>query len=151
MKISWIEPQRLAASYIPLGASDIQSLQAQGIRAILSLTEQPLTALREITPDLLTGLDLTYFHIPIPDQYPPTREQAQQILGIVAQMEAQARPLLVHCHAGIGRTGTILHLYYIAQGRSFEEAQAEIRAKRKQCLLLSDVQQEFVQSYRLWV
>lgn len=101
MKISWIEPQRLAASYIPLGANDIQSLYAQGIRAILSLTEQPLTALREITPDLLTGLDLTYFHVPIPDQHPPTREQAQ----------------------------------------------AEIRAKRKQCLLLSDVQQEFVRSY----
>jgi atypical dual specificity phosphatase len=147
MKISWIEPEQLAASGIPLDAKDIRSLHQQGIRAILSLTEQPLFAQREITAALLAEMDITYFHVPVRDQYPPDARQAQQIIEIIRSLKAQLRPLLIHCHAGVGRTGTILHLYYLTQGQTFEEAKAEIRRKRVQCILLSDEQRQFLHSY----
>jgi protein-tyrosine phosphatase len=147
MKISWIEPYILAASGIPLDAKDLSSLHAQGIRAMLSLTEHSLLTFREITPALLNELDITYLHVPIPDQHPPTSEQAQHILHLIKTMAAQQRPLLIHCHAGVGRTGTILHLYYLAQGRSWDETKAKIRATRVQCLLLADEQLAFLRAY----
>ena len=148
MKISWIEPQSLAASGIPLDAKDIQSLQGQGVRAILSLTEQPLFAQREITATLLDGLDIAYFHVSVRDQFPPNVLQARQIIQIISSMQVQQRPLLIHCHAGVGRTGTILHLYYLTRGHTIEGAKAEVRQKRAQCILLSDEQLHFLQIYK---
>jgi len=50
MKISWIEPDVLAASAIPIDAKDLQSLHDQGVRAIISLTEQPVTSFKSISP-----------------------------------------------------------------------------------------------------
>lgn len=58
MKISWIEPNTLAASGIPIDAKDVRSLHLQGIRAIISLTEQPLWSQRQITPSLFAELDI---------------------------------------------------------------------------------------------
>ncbi|MBK9940532.1 MAG: dual specificity protein phosphatase family protein [Kouleothrix sp.] len=110
MKISWIAPHSLAASGIPLDAKDIHAFHGQGIRAILSLTEPPLFAQREITATLLGALDIAYFHVPVRDQFPPDTAQAHQIIEAIRSMQFEQRPLLIHCHAGIGRTGMILHL-----------------------------------------
>ncbi len=61
---------------------------------------------------------------------------------------AQARRVvLLHCHAGVGRTGTLLHAYYLTEGLSLEEARVRVRAGRlsSQFLLLSDAQRSFLQ------
>jgi len=147
MDISWIEPNELAAGSIPVEENDILSLHAENIRAILTLTERPITSFHEITPDLFESLKITYLHVPIPDQFPPTMEQARKILEFINEMKAQGRPVFVHCQAGVGRTGTVLHLYYIAQGLTFEEADAKIRPKRIHCVLLSDLQVEFLKEF----
>jgi atypical dual specificity phosphatase len=147
MKISWIEPNILAASGIPLDAKDLRSLHSQGIRAMLSLTEHSLLTFTEITPALLTELGMAYAHVPIPDQHPPTFEQAARILQLIEAMKQQQRPLFVHCHAGVGRTGTILHLYYLSQGFDWDKTKAKIRATRVQCLLLADEQRAFLRAY----
>lgn len=147
MKISWIESERLAASGIPVDAKDIRALHQHGIRALLSLTEQPLWSQREITPRLFEQYDISYHHVPVPDHHPPSREQAVQIIDLIKTSLSQGRPLLVHCHAGVGRTGTILHLYYLTQGYTYEAAYAEVKRKRVQCILLSEAQKQFLLSY----
>lgn len=147
MECSLIEPEILAAGSIPIDAQDVRALYQKGIRAILSLTEHPITRFREITFDLFDQLQISYFHIPIPDQFPPTFEQAQDILQIINNMKNQKRPVFVHCNAGIGRTGTILHLYYLAQRKSLEEARGLVRARRVQCVLLSDEQTTFLKAF----
>jgi atypical dual specificity phosphatase len=147
MKINWIDPSILAASSIPFSANDIRSLHAQGIRAILSLTTRPLTTSKDITPELLQDLDITYVHCPIQDHHSPDLDQAYQILQLIDQMKAGGRPIFVHCHAGVGRTGTILHLYFLAQGFSLEEAKARVKIVRPQCILLSERQMAFLADF----
>ena len=78
----------------------------------------------------------------MPDQYPPDMPQAQQVLQFIDRMRSEKRATLVHCNAGIGRTGTVLHLYYLAQGLSMEEAKARVRARRPQCILLEETSRQ---------
>lgn len=81
------------------------------------------------------------------DHYPPDIEQAEDILRFIDLMGGHQRPVFIHCHAGVGRTGTILHGYLLNQGMSLTEAQAIIRAKRIQCLLLSEAQRTFLRQF----
>ena len=147
MDCSWIEPNILAAGSVPVEANDIRSLHAEKIRAILTLTERPITAFHEITPALLSSFDITYLHVPVPDQFPPNMDQARKILSFIDEMTLQGRPIFMHCQAGVGRTGTVLHLYYMAQGLTFEEANARVRSTRIQCILLTDLQMEFLKEF----
>lgn len=148
MDCSWIEPGILAAGSIPFTAKDLRALHARNIRALLSLTERVPTSFREITLELLRELNMLYFHVPVVDQFPPTLAQGAEILQTLQDMASQKRPLFVHCNAGIGRTGTVLHLYYLAQGKSFAEARAFIQTRRPQCVLLSPEQITFLNIYR---
>lgn len=147
MKIDWIEDAKLAAGGIPLGLGDLEDLHRQGIRAIVTLTESPITHQREITPEVLRHLDIEAFHFPIVDQFPPQVEQVADGVRFVDQMMAEGRPVYVHCHAGIGRTGTFLHAYYLAKGASLEEAKAKVKASKltSQFLMLSDAQRAFLE------
>ncbi len=147
MDCTWIEPAVLAAGSIPVEENDIRDLHAEKIRAILTLTERPITAFHEITPKLLESFDISYLHVPIPDQFPPNLDQARIILRFIEGMKSLGRPVFVHCQAGVGRTGTVLHLYYLMQGLSYEEAAARVRAKRIQCILLSDLQVDFLKEF----
>jgi len=147
MDCSWIELGVLAAGSMPLDDKDIHDLHEQGIRAVLSLIEQPLNTLRTLSGGLFDRLGVTYSHVPIRDQFPPDMDQAHDILRFLDEMREQHRPVFVHCRAGIGRTGTVLHLYYLAQRFTFEEAAARVYATRPQCILLSDVQKDFLRRY----
>src|SRR5579859_3373855 len=147
MELSWIEAGVLAASSIPVSEADIRSLHNQGIRAIVSLIEYPLTNFSELPTSLFEALNITYYHSPIPDQHAPELTQAQDIVRFIQTMREQQRPVLVHCHAGIGRTGTILRAYYLTQGYRLEEAAHLVRQRRPQCILLSEEQTEFLRRF----
>lgn len=148
MRISWIETDKLAASGIPLGKDDIESLHNQGIRAIITLTEPPLTNQTEITPELLSQLNISLFHLPLVDQFPPNNvSMVSELKTIIDDMKAQSKSVLIHCHAGIGRTGTMLHAYYLMSNFDLEEAKLHVKTGRQmsQFFMLSDVQQAFLE------
>jgi atypical dual specificity phosphatase len=54
----------------------------------------------------------------------------------------------VHCHAGLGRTGTILASYFVAQGLGAPEAIAKIRYLRPGSIE-TDAQEEAVAAYSI--
>lgn len=147
MRYSWVEPDTLLVGASPWGADDLEELHRLGVRAVLSLTERPLHRYRSITPELLEQLDIRYFHVPIADQAAPTMEQAEEILQIIAAMKAEQRPLLFHCQAGIGRTGTVLRMYYLAQGLDMAAAKDRVREVRRPCILLSQPQEDFLTAF----
>ena len=95
MKIEWIEKDTLAASGIPIGEKDLRSLFVQGIRAIITLTEHPLTIQAEIESDVLDEIGLAYLHAPILDQHPPKSETMWKTIRFIDEMKEQHRPTVL--------------------------------------------------------
>jgi atypical dual specificity phosphatase len=149
MKISWIEPNLLAASGIPVKLRDVQSLSEQGIRGIITLTEQPLTTMKELPHEMMTALGITCLHLPVIDQHPPNRKQVQRAAAFIEQIGAAGHATLVHCAAGVGRTGTMLHAYYLYKGMSLDDIKIHIQRTRNMSsfIMLSETQKAFLLNF----
>jgi protein-tyrosine phosphatase len=147
MFMNWIEPGVLAASALPNDANDVTSLHAQGIRAIVTLTERPLTA--RVPAEVLEQLGLVTLHVAVDDMTAPTKEQADEVVAFIDRMQAEGKPVLVHCKVGQGRTGVILHSYYLSKGYSLPETKERVATQRGICDYrnLSPVQQAFIEEY----
>ena len=149
MKFDWIVDGVLAASPVPKTDEDMQSLYDGGVRAILTLTERPITAQRGVSSDVDERLSMTLKHIAIDDFHPPTNEQAEEGVAFINQMAAEGKPVLVHCLAGQGRTGCILHAYYLLKGYSLTDTKYQVSLKRAICDFngLSDKQKVFIEQF----
>jgi atypical dual specificity phosphatase len=102
-------------------AADLAWLRAEGIRAIVSLTE---TALNGVA---IQRADLSYLHVPVDDMTAPAPLQLQSALNFVDWQRALGRPVAVHCRMGQGRTGTVLAAHLIRDGLTADAAIAHLR------------------------
>lgn len=125
---SWVRHRQLAGMPRP-GVyesldTDLGYLELQGIDILFSLTEVPTPA-QDVEAH---GMEL--IHVPVQDFTAPTREQLLFYLELTqAAMDAGSR-VGVHCQGGRGRTGTFLAAWFVYEGRSAEQALAEIREMR---------------------
>jgi atypical dual specificity phosphatase len=121
---SWIDRPHLAALARPYGPEDLMWLRQAGIQLLISLTETPLRS------DWLDEAGLLSIHAPIEDMSPPTAEQLDRCVSAIQRAREQGMGVAVHCAAGLGRTGTVLAAYLVAQGFTPRAAIARIRDLR---------------------
>ncbi len=129
----WVLRGKLLAGEYPgsgdLGASRarIRWLLQQGITLYLDLTEDVETETIPYAPLLLEearqlGKPAAHLRIAVPDYAVPTREEMKRILDTLDLALRAGQAVYVHCHGGIGRTGTVVGCYLARHGIAGVEA-----------------------------
>lgn len=81
-------------------------------------------------PDLLAAHGIELLHLPVPDFSPPGPEAIDAFLQQARFQRHEGKAIVVHCGAGIGRTGTMIACYLVDKGFSADEAIHMVRAAR---------------------
>ena len=120
---SWID-DLVAASGKPTSKREIVWLKRQGITVVLNLTDRSLPSRwgRE------AGIE--FRHVSIKNHQPPTMIHLSKTVGILKEGKKSGKKILVHCEAGVGRTGTVLAAYLVSTGMSSLDAIKKIRELR---------------------
>lgn len=102
---SWVIKDKLAGSGLPVTEDEFGWLIEQGIKSIVTVREVTLPS------EWFNGSGIQYKHLNVEDYGAPSVEGLDETVDYIDRQITQGRPVMVHCAAGRGRTGTVLAAY----------------------------------------
>lgn len=140
---SWLIDDKLAGSGMPTSSAELEWVIKKGVKSIVTMTEAPL-------PESWIE-NIKYLHVPTEDLSAPDMEKIDNTVDFIHERIKNNEPTMVHCAAGIGRTGTILACYLIKyHNLSVEDAIDKVRKERPGSIQ-SESQEVAIGLYRKFV
>lgn len=119
---------------------DLRALSSLGARYLVSLTEEPFPKER------LSRYGVVGIHFPILDMGVPELAAAAQLVSAIDGHIEAGMPTVLHCKAGLGRTGTLLACLLVYRNFSAVGATHEVRSVNP-LYIQSEAQLEFVSRF----
>ena len=120
---SWIIENKLAGSGIPTSINEVEWVIEQGVKSIVTIREDPL--------DDDWVKDVNYLHVSSNDMGVPEFADLTYAVDFIHRRITNSEPVMVHCLAGMGRTGTVLACYLVKyQNMPADKAIQKIREER---------------------
>ena len=116
-KIMWLIPGKLAKAPMP-DDEDLMRWKAEGITAVVNLLE---TSFEDIVRDEKNA-GFKVLHSPVDDFGAPELGQLKDVVNWINKEVSAGGKVLVHCFAGIGRTGTVLIACMLNKGMEMSSA-----------------------------
>jgi atypical dual specificity phosphatase len=130
-----------------------------GIGTVITVREIPLPLQWLSIPDSKnmhsdgrTIKKINYLHLRVEDYHSPSIEEIDSTVKFIEiEIGAEKRPVLVHCAAGKGRTGTILSAYLLKkENLSAKDAISKIR-KLRPGSIQTDSQEKSIYEYEKYL
>ena len=123
-RFNWLVPGKLAGGPHPDLCGGLPSvaafLKSEGVGGIVTLFERPLVPNPE-------ELGFQYLFVETANFRPPP--DLPRIVAFINAELKQGRGVLVHCFAGIGRTGTVLAAWLLMEDAALSAAEAISRVR----------------------
>ncbi len=161
--ISWLSrlrtaPGRLGMTLLP-GRRDRHRILKEDIAALKKAEVThiaPLLTRDEMQDYGVGNLIDTYkeagfevYHLPIVDQGITSSDEMYQLLDWIQEALNQKGNVVLHCVAGLGRTGTVAASYLRLKGLPTHQALAEVRSVRSPRAVESHEQEAFVSGFQV--
>ena len=118
-----ITPQLVVGGFID--REDWRQLVEQGVSVVVSLQAErhDEAVFGDLQPD-------GYLRLPTSDFSPPTLAQLRMGAAFIDEAVRAGKIVLIHCHAGVGRSAMQCAAYLMYTGMELDEAWALLRSKR---------------------
>ncbi len=147
---SWVVPGNLAGSGLPSSYDHLLWLIQNNVKTIVTVREIPLPGQWFKKVDSL-NLILDSFFLKTDDYNAPTIDELYDVVGYIDNQIKENKPVVVHCAAGKGRTGTVLAAYLIKKdGLKAKDAIKKIRSLRSGSVQ-SEIQENTINSFYKYV
>ena len=149
---SWVIDNKLAGSGTPMTSEQYRWLIKNNIKSIVTVREFPLPQKWLIDNEKENIINDDYKFVYVKDYGVPSLEVLDNIVDYInMKITTEKKPLVVHCAAGKGRTGTILAAYLLKQDNiSSEDAIKKIRSLRPGSIQ-SKIQEEILHEYETFL